>query len=198
MEYRALGQSGLRVSVLTMGTMTFGGSGPFKNVGSTDVQEARRQVDMCLDAGVNLIDTADVYSDGQSEEIVGEVLSELLAAARSARDLGVSSRGQVIVEARCANSAGSAFRERADDPCRDSPEGRLGARSAVSVCSGRRGVPTDGVNWGQWKNPSATQTTESHWRLSKAPSGHRGVLRPAIRRTQQIGYSQTRRSGIVP
>jgi aryl-alcohol dehydrogenase-like predicted oxidoreductase len=75
MEYRALGQSGLRVSVLTMGTMTFGGSGSFKNVGSTDVQEARRQVDMCLDAGVNLIDTADVYSDGQAEEIVGEVLS---------------------------------------------------------------------------------------------------------------------------
>ena len=75
MEYRALGQSGLRVSVLTMGTMTFGGSGSFKNVGSTDVQQARRQVDMCLDAGVNLIDTADIYSDGQSEEIVGEVLT---------------------------------------------------------------------------------------------------------------------------
>jgi aryl-alcohol dehydrogenase-like predicted oxidoreductase len=75
MEYRALGQSGLRVSVLTMGTMTFGGAGSFKNVGSTDVQQARRQVDMCLDAGVNLIDTADIYSDGQSEEIVGEVLS---------------------------------------------------------------------------------------------------------------------------
>jgi aryl-alcohol dehydrogenase-like predicted oxidoreductase len=74
MEYRALGRSGLRVSVLTMGTMTFGGSGPFKNVGSTDVAEARRQVDMCLDAGVNLIDTADVYSGGQAEEILGEVL----------------------------------------------------------------------------------------------------------------------------
>ena len=74
MEYRALGKSGLRVSVLTMGTMTFGGSGPFKNVGSTDVAQARRQVDMCLDAGVNLIDTADVYSGGQAEEIVGEVL----------------------------------------------------------------------------------------------------------------------------
>ena len=71
MEYRALGQSGLRVSVLTMGTMTFGGSGPFKNVGTTDVAQARRQVDRCLDAGVNLIDTADVYSDGQAEEIVG-------------------------------------------------------------------------------------------------------------------------------
>ncbi|HKA94680.1 MAG TPA: aldo/keto reductase [Streptosporangiaceae bacterium] len=74
MEYRALGSSGLRISVLTMGTMTFGGTGAFAKVGSTDVQEARRQVDMCLEAGVNLIDTADVYSAGQSEEIVGEVL----------------------------------------------------------------------------------------------------------------------------
>ncbi|HEX6522952.1 MAG TPA: aldo/keto reductase [Streptosporangiaceae bacterium] len=74
MEYRALGRSGLRISVLTMGTMTFGGSGPFANVGTTDVAEARRQVDMCLDAGINLIDTADVYSNGQSEEILGQVL----------------------------------------------------------------------------------------------------------------------------
>jgi aryl-alcohol dehydrogenase-like predicted oxidoreductase len=74
MEYRALGTSGLRVSVLTMGTMTFGGTGPFANVGSTGVAEARRQLDMCLDAGVNLIDTADVYSGGLSEEIVGEIL----------------------------------------------------------------------------------------------------------------------------
>jgi aryl-alcohol dehydrogenase-like predicted oxidoreductase len=57
-----------------MGTMTFGGSGPFANVGTTGVDEARRQVDMCLEAGVNLIDTADVYSGGLSEEIVGEVI----------------------------------------------------------------------------------------------------------------------------
>jgi aryl-alcohol dehydrogenase-like predicted oxidoreductase len=74
MEYRALGRSGLRISVLTMGTMTFGGKGNFASVGSTDVAEARRQVDQCLEAGVNLIDTADVYSGGLSEEIVGEVL----------------------------------------------------------------------------------------------------------------------------
>jgi aryl-alcohol dehydrogenase-like predicted oxidoreductase len=73
-EYRELGKSGLRVSVLTMGTMTFGGSGPFANVGNTDVDEARRQIDQCLDAGVNLIDTADVYSNGQSEEILGAAL----------------------------------------------------------------------------------------------------------------------------
>ncbi len=74
MEYRQLGRSGLRVSTLTMGTMTFGGGGNFANVGSTQVEEARRQIDQCLDAGVNLVDTADVYSDGLSEEIVGEVL----------------------------------------------------------------------------------------------------------------------------
>jgi aryl-alcohol dehydrogenase-like predicted oxidoreductase len=74
MEYRALGRSGLRLSVLTMGTMTFGGRGGFANVGTTGVDQARQQVDMCLDAGINLIDTADVYSDGLSEEILGQVL----------------------------------------------------------------------------------------------------------------------------
>ncbi|HET6504147.1 MAG TPA: aldo/keto reductase [Amycolatopsis sp.] len=74
MEYRQLGRSGLRVSVLTMGTMTFGGRGPFSKVGQTDVAEATRQVDLCLDAGVNLIDTANVYSSGLSEEIVGQVM----------------------------------------------------------------------------------------------------------------------------
>jgi aryl-alcohol dehydrogenase-like predicted oxidoreductase len=74
MEYRQLGQSGLRVSVLTLGTMTFGGRGGFQAVGATDVDGARRQVDMCLDAGINLIDTADVYSGGVAEEITGEVI----------------------------------------------------------------------------------------------------------------------------
>jgi aryl-alcohol dehydrogenase-like predicted oxidoreductase len=74
MEYRQLGKSGLKVSALTLGTMTFGGGGKFANVGSTDVPAARRQIDMCRDAGGNLIDTADVYSAGRSEEIVGEVL----------------------------------------------------------------------------------------------------------------------------
>ena len=74
MDYRQLGHSGLRVSALTLGTMTFGGRGKFANVGATDVDGAARQVDMCLDAGVNVIDTADVYSDGLSEEIVGRTL----------------------------------------------------------------------------------------------------------------------------
>jgi aryl-alcohol dehydrogenase-like predicted oxidoreductase len=75
MEYRQLGTSGLRISALTMGTMSFGGEGSFKSVGNTDVAGATRQISMCLDAGVNLIDTADMYSNGRSEEIIGEVLA---------------------------------------------------------------------------------------------------------------------------
>jgi len=74
MDYRQLGRSGLRVSQLTLGTMTFGGRGKFRDVGETDLDGARRQIDMALDAGVNMIDTADVYSDGASEEIIGEAL----------------------------------------------------------------------------------------------------------------------------
>jgi aryl-alcohol dehydrogenase-like predicted oxidoreductase len=74
MEYRQLGASGLRVSALSLGTMTFGGRDKFVNVGTTDVEQATRQIDRCLDAGINLIDTADVYSGGLSEEIVGQAL----------------------------------------------------------------------------------------------------------------------------
>ena len=74
MEYRQLGHSGLRISALTLGTMTFGGRGGFSAVGATGIDGARRQGDMCLDAGVNLIDTADVYSGGLAEEITGEVI----------------------------------------------------------------------------------------------------------------------------
>ncbi|MCU4158569.1 aldo/keto reductase [Acidiphilium sp. AL] len=74
MDYRLLGRSGLKVSALTLGTMTMGGKGVFGMVGNVGVGEARRQIDMCFDAGVNLIDTADIYSTGGSEEIVGEVL----------------------------------------------------------------------------------------------------------------------------
>ena len=74
MDYRQLGSSGLRVSALTLGTMTFGGRGRFAKVGSTDVAGATRQIDMCLDRGVNLIDTANGYSGGVSEEFVGEAV----------------------------------------------------------------------------------------------------------------------------
>jgi aryl-alcohol dehydrogenase-like predicted oxidoreductase len=74
MDHRQLGRSGLRVSTLTLGTMTFGGQGPFAAVGSVGLDGVRRQIDMCLDAGVNLIDTADVYSNGRSEELIGQAL----------------------------------------------------------------------------------------------------------------------------
>lgn len=74
MEYRQLGYSGLRVSALALGTMTFGGRGNFALVGETEVADAARMIDRSLDAGINFIDTADVYSAGRSEEIVGEVL----------------------------------------------------------------------------------------------------------------------------
>lgn len=74
MEYRYLGRSGLKVSVMTMGTMTFGGGGPFAKVGNTSLDDARRQIGLCIDSGINLIDTANVYSHGVSEEIIGEAL----------------------------------------------------------------------------------------------------------------------------
>ena len=74
MEYRQLGRCGLRVSELSLETMGFGGGGKFRDVGETDLDGARRQIDMALDAGVNLMDTADVYSDGLAEEIVGQTL----------------------------------------------------------------------------------------------------------------------------
>jgi aryl-alcohol dehydrogenase-like predicted oxidoreductase len=76
MEYRQLGRSGLRLSQLILGTMTFGGRGNFQAVGDTDLDGARRQIDMALDAGVNVIDTADVYSGGAAEEIVGRALAD--------------------------------------------------------------------------------------------------------------------------
>ena len=70
MEYRLLGRSGLKVSAFSFGAMTFGGSGMFAPMGSTRGAEARRQIDMCLEAGVNLFDTADIYSAGESESPV--------------------------------------------------------------------------------------------------------------------------------
>jgi aryl-alcohol dehydrogenase-like predicted oxidoreductase len=76
MEYRQLGRSGLKVPVLSFGTGTFGGGNEFfKAWGASDVAEATRLVDVCLEAGVNLFDTADVYSDGLSETILGKAIA---------------------------------------------------------------------------------------------------------------------------
>ena len=75
MEYRLLGRSGLRVSALSFGAATFGGGNEFfKAWGSTQVDEARRMVDLCLDAGVNLFDVANAYSNGLAEEILGQAI----------------------------------------------------------------------------------------------------------------------------
>ena len=74
MEYRQLGRSGLRVSALALGTMTFGDAGTAAALGGVASREARALVDQALEAGVNLIDTADMYADGRSEEILGEIL----------------------------------------------------------------------------------------------------------------------------
>lgn len=75
MEYRYLGGSGLRVPAFSLGAATFGGATDFfKAWGETDVKEASRMLDMCLDVGINFIDTADIYSNGISEEIVGQAV----------------------------------------------------------------------------------------------------------------------------
>jgi aryl-alcohol dehydrogenase-like predicted oxidoreductase len=112
MEYRQLGSSGLRVSALTLGTMTFGGRDKFALVGDTDVAGATRQVDICLDRGVNFVDTANVYSAGVCEEIVGQAIKgkrDRVVLATKARmpmgdgpnDAGLS-RHHLIAE--CENS----------------------------------------------------------------------------------------------
>jgi aryl-alcohol dehydrogenase-like predicted oxidoreductase len=102
MEYRHLGRSGLKVSVLSFGAATFGGGNEFfKAWGSTQTDEARRIVDLCLDAGINLFDTANGYSNGLSEEILGKAIhgkrNQLLIStkvffpmAQGPNDLGTS------------------------------------------------------------------------------------------------------------
>ncbi|MBX9670849.1 MAG: aldo/keto reductase [Candidatus Obscuribacterales bacterium] len=107
MEYRQLGGSGLKVPVLSYGAATFGGGTPlFKAWGETDVAEATRLVDICLDAGVNFFDTADIYSKGMSEEILGKAIGKrrndviistkaTFAMSKNPNDLG-SSRYHLI------------------------------------------------------------------------------------------------------
>jgi aryl-alcohol dehydrogenase-like predicted oxidoreductase len=101
MDYRRLGASGLHVSALSFGAGTFGGSGPlFGAWGDTDAREARRLIDVCLDAGVNLFDTADVYSDGASEEVLG-------AAIKGRRDRLLISTKTALPTGDGPNDAGS-------------------------------------------------------------------------------------------
>lgn len=99
MEYRQLGGSGLQVSVLSFGTATFGGSGDFFAAwGATQVGEATRLIDICLEAGVNLFDTADVYSQGLSEEILGKAIAgkrdKLLLSTKATFTFGTGANNQ--------------------------------------------------------------------------------------------------------
>ncbi|MGO9271606.1 MAG: aldo/keto reductase, partial [Terriglobia bacterium] len=93
MDYRTLGSAGLKVSSLCFGTGTFGGGNEFfKAWGSTGVEEAKRLVGLCLDAGINVFDTADIYSDGLSEEVFGQAIqgrrNELLISTKATFRLG--------------------------------------------------------------------------------------------------------------
>lgn len=89
MEYRFLGKSGLQVPALSFGTATFGGGNDFfKTWGNTDVKGATRIIDICLDFGLNLFDTADTYSDGLSEEILGKAIG-----GKSRDNLLISTKG---------------------------------------------------------------------------------------------------------
>jgi aryl-alcohol dehydrogenase-like predicted oxidoreductase len=101
MEYRLLGRSGLKVPVLSLGTGTFGGGGEFfKAWGASDVKEATRLVDLCLDAGVNMFDSADIYSMGMAEEILGE-------AIKGRRDKVLVSTKATFRSGKGANDVGS-------------------------------------------------------------------------------------------
>ncbi len=101
MDYRLLGASGFTVPVLTLGTGTFGGRGElFKAWGSTDVAEARRLIDLCLEAGLNMFDSADIYSDGAAEEILG-------AAIQGRRDQVLISTKATFRSGAGANEVGS-------------------------------------------------------------------------------------------
>jgi len=96
MEYRQLGGSGLYVPVLCLGTATFGGTNGFEGWGHTQIEEARRMINRCLDAGVNLFDTADAYSDGLSEKILGKAMeglrNKLLISTKATFNLNPESR----------------------------------------------------------------------------------------------------------
>jgi len=93
MEFRQLGRSGLRVPVLAFGTATFGGGNDFYRAwGSTDVAEAKRLVDLCLDAGVSFFDTANSYSTGMAEEILGAAIAgrrqDIILASKATFPMG--------------------------------------------------------------------------------------------------------------
>ncbi len=104
MEYRTLGRSGLKVSAITLGTMTFGGKNKFAEVGASDVKEAGEIIHYALDKGINIIDTANIYSDGMSEEIIGEVLN-----GKRPHDVLISTKARMPVAEGVNNEGFSRF-----------------------------------------------------------------------------------------
>ncbi|WP_434732788.1 aldo/keto reductase [Rhizobium sp. YTUHZ044] len=120
MEYRKLGPSGLRVPVLSFGAGTFGGSGPlFGAWGNTGAEEARRLVDICLEAGVNLFDTADVYSVGASEEVLGQAIrgrrDAVLISTKTALPMGEGRQDWGTSRARLIRATEDALRRLGTD-----------------------------------------------------------------------------------
>ncbi|MBY5327516.1 aldo/keto reductase [Rhizobium leguminosarum] len=120
MDYRNLGASGLRVPVLSFGAGTFGGSGPlFGAWGNTDAEEARRLVDICLEAGVNLFDTADVYSAGASEEVLGQAIrgrrDAVLISTKTALPMGEGPQDWGTSRARLIRATEDALRRLGTD-----------------------------------------------------------------------------------
>lgn len=120
MDYRQLGASGLRVPALSFGTGTFGGSGPlFGAWGTTDVAEARRLVDICIEAGLNLFDSADVYSEGASESVLGEALkgrrNDVLISTKTALPTGDGPNDWGSSRARLIRSVDAALRRLQSD-----------------------------------------------------------------------------------
>ena len=95
MQYNRLGRTGLFVSQLCLGTMTFGGEGMWSAIGGLDQQASAALVKGALDAGVNFIDTANVYSEGQSEKITGQAL----------KDMGIA-RGEVVLATKALGPMG--------------------------------------------------------------------------------------------
>src|ERR1700733_3655812 len=100
MQYNTMGNTGLLVSRLCFGAMTFGGSGLFQMVGATKQKEADELIKYCLEQEINFFDTADIYSDGSSEEILGQ----------SFKNLGVA-RKDVIIATKCYGRVGPGYND---------------------------------------------------------------------------------------
>jgi aryl-alcohol dehydrogenase-like predicted oxidoreductase len=120
MDYRQLGRSGLRVPAIGFGTGTFGGQGPlFAAWGRSDAAEARRLVDICLDAGVTLFDTADVYSGGASEEILGQAIrgrrDDVLVSTKTGLPIGDGPQDWGTSRARLVRAVEAALRRLGTD-----------------------------------------------------------------------------------